>query len=197
MLAPDSVVYDWFGSNRALFLFVNGIRAPLLDPLIAGLNLVGDPRMFPFYVATMLVVAWRRPASMPASNVATFAVSYALVSALIVPVMKAAFDFPRPAEALGGRSVAVLGDPGIGPAFPSGHAAFAVLTACSLLPGAPRRARIVLVACAVLVCIARVSSGAHFPADVVAGALIAAGGRRGRALRVAAAAPRIAAGWNR
>ena len=174
MLATDSAVYDWFGFNRGLFLFVNGIRAPLIDSLMVGISWLGHPRMFPYYIASMLVLAWRTPASMPLRNVVTFAASYALTSALIIPVMKAAFDLPRPAEVLGDQVIAVLGDPGAGHAFPSGHSAFAVLTACSLMPGATRGARTALAIVAALVCLSRVSVGAHFPADVVAGAAIAA-----------------------
>ncbi|MDQ0468328.1 phosphatase PAP2 family protein [Labrys wisconsinensis] len=70
-------------------------------------------------------------------------------------------------EPLGWKSAAA--------SFPSGHAttAFAVVTALALL-GGPRFVRLGLpwlVAGALLVCLSRVVLGAHFPSDVMAGAL--------------------------
>jgi membrane-associated phospholipid phosphatase len=174
MPALENAVYGWFGLNQALLLYVNGIRAPFLDSLMLGLSWLSHPRMFPLYIAVMLVLAWRTPARMPLRNVVTFAVGYVVANAAIVPVMKVAFDLPRPAQVLGAGLVTVLGDPEAGQAFPSGHAAFAVLLACSLMPGATRGARIVLVTFAALACVSRISTGAHWPADVVAGAIIAA-----------------------
>lgn len=173
MFTSDSAVYDWFGLNRGLFLFVNGLHAPIVDSLMVAVSWLGHPRLFPFYVTAMLVLAWRTPRWMPLRKIVVFALSYMLTSVLIIPIIKTAFNFPRPAELLGDQVITVLGDSEIGYSFPSGHSAFAVLTAWSLMPGVTRRTRIALVMFATLVCISRVSIGAHFPADVVVGAAIA------------------------
>ncbi len=86
--------------------------------------------------------------------------------------MKSSLDFPRPIIAMGSDTVTILGDPETSGAFPSGHAAFAVLVAASLMPGASRATQLALGVGAILVCLSRVWVGAHFPADVVGGALI-------------------------
>ena len=57
--------------------------------------------------------------------------------------------------------------------FPSGHAAFAVLMAASLMPRIASGAQLALIVFAALACVSRIWVGAHYPADVLAGALIA------------------------
>jgi membrane-associated phospholipid phosphatase len=96
----------------------------------------------------------------------------------IVPTLKDFLDFPRPAEVFGVQAIAILGNTEVHHSLPSGHAAFAVLLAASLTPGMAAGWRWSLVVFAVLVCLSRVVVGAHFPADVMAGALIALGGER-------------------
>ncbi len=92
---------------------------------------------------------------------------------MAVPALKRAFDFPRPVKVLGEAAVTLVGRSDEMHAFPSGHAAFAVLIAASLAPGSTRPVRGALAAFALLVCASRISVGAHFPADVVGGALVA------------------------
>ena len=173
MLTPDSPFYDWFGLNNRLFLWLNGWRTPVLDALMVAASGLGHPRMYPVYIAIALWVAWRKPRLLPMRNPVVFAFGYALVSVVIVPLAKAMLDFPRPSTVLGERAIVLDGADPLH-AFPSGHAAFAVLAASALAPGAPRSVRIALITVAIVVCVSRVSLGAHFPADVVGGAAIGA-----------------------
>lgn len=168
-------LYDWFGLNTRLFEAINGYHTPALDGLVLTASTLGHPNLFPFYIAAALWISWRMPTTLALRNVLTFALGYLLTSIVLVPVLKRAFDFPRPITALGASHVVLVGDPDRIHSFPSGHAAFAALFAASLMPGAPRSARLALATFAVLVCISRVSSGAHFPADVMTGALLALG----------------------
>ena len=164
-------MYDWFGLNRELFLVINGLHTPLLDWLMVSASAIGHPRMYPFYMAVLLLLHWRGRA-VALRGLATLAIAYPVVSMAIVPAMKASLDLPRPLAALGPDAVTLLGEVETNGAFPSGHAAFAVLIAASLMPGASRAARIGLAMTAFLVCLSRVWVGAHFPADIVGGALI-------------------------
>lgn len=172
VITPQHAIYDWFGLNNSLFLLINGMHAPLLDQCMLGITWLGHPRLFPFYIAAALLLAWRKPATLPLRNIVAFTLSYAIVSTLVVPAIKNALDFPRPLAALGEQAITVLGDPAMHQSFPSGHAAFAVLMAASLAPGLPRQRQLILAAFAVLVCLSRISVGAHFPADILGGATI-------------------------
>lgn len=172
-MSPQAIWYDWYGLNTQLFRLVNGWHAPLLDATMDAASTLGHPTLYPLYVAIALLWSRARPASLPATNVVVFAVGYLLTSAMAVPALKRAFDFPRPVKVLGEAAVTLVGRSDEMHAFPSGHAAFAVLIAASLAPGSTRPVRGALAAFALLVCASRISVGAHFPADVVGGALVA------------------------
>lgn len=164
------LAYDFFGINKSLFLLINQVHAPIFDQVMLVVTNLGHPAWYPPYLALALLLAWQRPAVLPQRNVVVFAVSYVLNSMIIVPAIKTALDFPRPVTVFGEGGVTILGTPDVIHSFPSGHAAFAVLMATSLAPGMPRTGRLLLLGFALLVCISRVSVGAHFPADVIAGA---------------------------
>lgn len=164
--------YDWYGLNDALFLLLNGFHEVWFDRLMQGLTSLGHPALYPFYVALALCWSLVRPTSLPLRNVAVFAVAYVLVSVILVPILKSAIDFPRPASVLGDLAV-IVGEPDRTHSFPSGHAGFAVLLAASLGADAGRATQVSLAAFAVIVCVSRVYVGAHFPADVVAGIVLA------------------------
>lgn len=170
---PDSMWYDWLGRNSMLFELINGMESPLLDPLMAGLAVASHPGIFPYVIAAALILSLARPMSILPRNLAVFAVSYVLTSMIIVPVLKSGLDFPRPATVLGEAAIRLLGHPDPAQSFPSGHAAFAVVLAASLAPGTPILPRVGLIAFAFLSCLSRVWVGAHFPADVIGGVLIA------------------------
>lgn len=172
VIETGNALYEWFGLNESLFLFINKIHAPVLDQFLLLVTWLGHPRLFAFYLVFVLVLTWRKPEVMPWNNVVVFAVSYAVTSVLLVPIIKVALDFPRPLAVLGEQSVIVLGSPDTVHSFPSGHSAYAVLTAASLSPGIPRRAKQALIIFALLVCVSRISVGAHYPADVLGGAAL-------------------------
>lgn len=165
-------LYDWWGLNVALFAQINGVRWPPLDNFLAIMSALGHPGLYPLYLAAALWRAWRRPIAGATRNVLTLAIAYPLVSMIVVPALKRALDWPRPITVLGADAVNGAGLSDTAHSFPSGHAAFAVLLAASLMPGSSLVARLSLGAFAALVCLSRISLGAHFPADVVAGALL-------------------------
>lgn len=172
-VSPNDFWYDWYGLNSWLFVLVNGNHPARLDGLMEGLSTLSHPSAFPLYIAVALVAFHARARVGPPANLVVFAVSYVLVSMLLVPGLKEVFDFPRPIEALGAGAVRVIGHSDPHHAFPSGHAAFAVLAAASLSPGAAPATKIALILFALLACVSRIWVGAHYPADVLGGALIA------------------------
>ena len=166
-------LYDWFGINQELFMLINKMHTPVIDQFMLLVTSLGHPRLFPFYIAVALLITWLKPNAMPLRNIVTFALSYIVTSAFFVPLLKSLLDFPRPLIILGEQNVTILGNPDTIHSFPSGHAAYVILMTASLLPGIPRSGKVMLIIFALLVCLSRVSVGAHFPADVVASLILA------------------------
>ena len=173
MQVMGSDLYDWFGINRHLFILINKTHTPALDQFMIMVSYLGHPRLYPFYIAAALLLMWIKPAMMPQRNVVTFSVSYVVTSIYFIPLLKSTLDFQRPLTVLGEQNVTILGNPDAVHSFPSGHSAYVILMAASLFPGIPRPGKVALISFALLVCLSRISVGAHFPADVVGSLLLA------------------------
>jgi len=169
----DSNFYEWFGINRYLFLLVNKIHTPALDQFMLLVTSMGHPKLYPVYIASAMLFMWFKPVMMPQRNVVTFAVSYVVTSMYFIPLLKYMLDFPRPLAILGEQNVTILGNPDAVHSFPSGHAAYVIVMAASLFPGIPRSGKVALITFSLLVCLSRVSVGAHFPADIVGSLILA------------------------
>jgi undecaprenyl-diphosphatase len=168
-------LYDWFGLNVALFHLINGAHAPWWDCCMVTVSWLGNYEFFPFYVASLLLLAQIAPRWVPRRNVLVFAVGFAPTWAAVA-TLKPFFGLPRPALALGRNAVVLIGSPPLHDSFPSGHAAFVALLAASIAVRVARPLKWGLWLFAVAVCVSRISVGAHFPADVVGGAAVGLGG---------------------
>lgn len=172
------LLYDWWGTNLWLFYLVNGQAAGPADSVMLALSWLGDYWRFPLYLGLWLAAAaWqRRRDNAGAGRTLIAAAQYAWGFALTLALgsaLKVALDLPRPVAALGPDAVRVLGAAVSPYGPPSGHAAFAALTAAALWPLA--RARWVHLALVIFVLgvgLSRIWLGRHFPADVVAGYLV-------------------------
>lgn len=175
------VLYDWGGLNRELFSAINGFRGPVVDGLALTGTRLGDVTNAAWVMLALLLFAFTHrvfPGStaarwFPREQIACealfiFTVGCALTT-LLVFAGKTSFDMPRPYKVLPAGSVNVLARPIEPYSLPSGHAALAMLVASVFWPYCKSRPRALLASCVLWVGISRISVGAHFPADVLAG----------------------------
>ncbi len=164
--------YAWGGRNASAFLWVNHLgHGWAWDHLAMAGTAVGNHALYPVYAALALALALKRPQILSSRAVLVLLCGYLLEWAVIASI-KPWLDFPRPLNVLGAGAVHVLGAPELWHSFPSGHAAFAFLMLGALAPGANWPLRLAAGVFAAWVAWARMAVGAHFPADVLGGALI-------------------------
>lgn len=175
------ILYDWGGANVWLFHAINDIRFGGLDSVMLLGTTLGDHILFPFYLGVLTLFALvvvntpfqdtshhRVRVSRWMAAIAVFSLAY-LFDGLLLGHLKPLLDFPRPPLALPTGTLNIVGLPEYHHSLPSGHSSFAMLVTASLWPVLNRKWRIAGVVFVLWVGISRVSLGAHFPADVMAG----------------------------
>jgi membrane-associated phospholipid phosphatase len=183
------LAYDWMGSNEWLFKQINALDGnATYNSFMVFISSLAEHTNFPYYIGAMAVFCvlqfilrkLRKRAGAGQSLIAwigvlsVFAASYA-VDGLIVKTLKDEFAYPRPYVALDSKDVHVLGETKTGESrhsFPSGHASFATVLVGSVWPMLAGKGPFIGVGLVFLVCWSRIAAGVHFPADVIAGALI-------------------------
>jgi len=177
------ILYDWGGANVWLFHSINDIRFAWLDPVMLLGTALGDHNLFPFYLGVLTLFALvvvntpfqdsahhRIRVSRWMAVIAVFSLAF-FFDGLLLGLLKPLLDFPRPPLALPPDTVNIVGLPEYHHSLPSGHSSFAMLVTASLWPVLGRRWRVAGAIFVLWVGISRVSLGAHFPADVMAGFL--------------------------
>jgi membrane-associated phospholipid phosphatase len=175
------IFYDWGGANVWLFHAINDIRFTWFDQVMLLGTALGDHILFPLYLGMLALFALvvvntpyqdtshhRVRVSRWMAVIAVFSLAY-LLDGLLLGYLKPLLDFPRPPLALLPGTVNIIGTPEYHHSLPSGHSSFAMLVTASLWPVLNRKWRIAGVIFVLCVGISRVSLGAHFPADVMAG----------------------------
>jgi membrane-associated phospholipid phosphatase len=175
------IFYDWGGANVWLFHAINDIRFAWLDKVMLLGTGLGDHTLFPFYLGLLTLFAlvvvhkplqdhtqYRTQVIRWMAVISVFSLAY-LLDGLLLGVLKPLLDFPRPPLALPQGSVQIIGIPEYHHSLPSGHSSFAMLVTASLWPILGRWGRVAGVLFVLWVGISRMSLGAHFPADVMAG----------------------------
>lgn len=178
------ILYDWGGANVWLFHAINDIRSEYLDKFMLLGTQLGEHTLFPLYLGLMALVALSAVVRAPIQDsagyqaqatrwmavLAVFSIAY-LLDGLLIGTLKPLLDFPRPPLALPLDTVHIIGIAEYHHSLPSGHSSFAMLDVASLWPILNRRWRVAGTFFVLWVGISRVSLGAHFPADVLAGFL--------------------------
>ncbi|MGX6566956.1 phosphatase PAP2 family protein [Cupriavidus necator] len=173
-----AILYDWGGVNQALFLRINEATPKNLMPLAELFsNILGN-----YWTAPVIIVGfwgWSRMTADARCSVAIrhqlsrFVVAFGIAFALVA-ISKLLLDFPRPA-AVFGHLEHTFGSTELHFSLPSGHSTYAALVAGVLWPLVGVRQRLMLIIYVVLVGWSRLVAGLHFPADVLAGWVIAIG----------------------
>jgi membrane-associated phospholipid phosphatase len=180
-----ALLYDWGGLNVWLFHVINNLRGEFIDKfMLLGTSISGYENFY-IYIALISVVALFSIAQARSARsdrgheqtrkwfsiIAVLSISF-YIDSLLVFALKEILDFPRPPQTLPEGSLYVIGKPQLHYSLPSGHAVFATMIAAALWPALNRYWRIAAVFFLLWVGISRVSLGAHFPADVLAGFLL-------------------------
>jgi membrane-associated phospholipid phosphatase len=177
------IFYDWGGANVWIFHALNDIRFAGLDQFMLLGTTLGDHILFPLYLGLLTLLALivvntpfqdsahhRIRVSRWMGVIAVFSLAY-LLDGVLLGYIKPLLDFPRPPLALPPGSLNIVGIPELHHSLPSGHSSFAMLVTASLWPVLNRKWRIAGACFVLWVGLSRISLGAHFPADVMAGFL--------------------------
>jgi membrane-associated phospholipid phosphatase len=149
-------------NNHALFLTLNGLAALLPDWFWSDATVLGDTLVA---LCLALPLVRRRPDLVVAALLAS------LPATLISHGLKDALDMARPFAVLG-NAVHVIGPHLTAGSFPSGHTTTAFVLASVLAAGLnSRSAALGVLMLALLVGMARIAVGAHWPMDIAGGML--------------------------
>jgi membrane-associated phospholipid phosphatase len=183
-MTMKEIFYDWGGANVWLFHAINDIRFEWLDNVMLFGTYLGGHTFFPLYLVLLTLIALfvvNRPAQDFSSYetrvkrwmavIAVFSFAYWL-DGILLGTLKPLLDFPRPPLALPIETVNIIGATELHHSLPSGHSTFAMMVVASLWPVLTRWLRVTGVCFVLWVGISRISLGAHFPADVLAGFIL-------------------------
>lgn len=172
---------DWYqffygpGSiNHRLFMLINHADNHILDLVMPKVTFLGNVGIYYFYFAILGAVCLLKPKWLPPRHLAVFVIAY-FFSLVVEGGLKQLFHVPRPAAAIGVENFRLLVDVRWHNALPSGHAVLVFLSAYSLSYGRGAAWKVPLYIWAVLMAYSRIYVGAHYPLDVLCGALVGIG----------------------
>lgn len=151
------------GGWHAGFRAAQAISAGVPPLLWESLTTLGDERVL---LALMLPFCWRYPRVFWAIFLAS------LLAALVCRGFKVGLALPRPAAVLDAGEITVIGWRLKGLSFPSGHTASAFAFAVVWVAQLGWRRAWPLIVLAAIAGFSRIAVGAHWPVDVLGGALI-------------------------
>lgn len=173
-------LYDWCGFNIWLFHLINNIHNSVIDHIMLAATAAASHELFTLYLAVLALLGTAAVARASAadrqkkallwiSTIALFSVAY-LLDGWFLGAVKPFLDFPRPPLALPIETIHIIGQAEYHHSLPSGHSSFAMLVAASIWPLLVSSwQKYMAVFFILLAGLSRISLGAHFPSDVMAG----------------------------
>ena len=139
-------------------------RTEPFDSFFVALSFIGSFGAVWLVLAAVIGFYYRRPTALPLTFLAI------LLGEATTSALKFSFDRVRPSDRF--DEPATLLHVAHTPSFPSGHAATSFACAATLARYVPRRAAVALYVLAASIAWSRVYVGAHYPFDVLVGAVI-------------------------
>jgi undecaprenyl-diphosphatase len=172
----SSKLYELFygkeSINHNLFMFLNHISHPMLDIFMSAFTFLGSSKMFLIYFPILLILSFINRNLIPRKYLIAYLFA-TFLSLLAEWSLKHLFDIPRPASAIGIENIRAIGQIKMDNySLPSGHTTFAFMSVFVLSYGRNIYWKIPLFLFAFFVAYSRIYVGAHYPVDVVAGAII-------------------------
>ncbi|MFH0928912.1 MAG: phosphatase PAP2 family protein [Candidatus Aenigmatarchaeota archaeon] len=147
--------------DKFIFLAVNSFTNSLLNSAFFLITFTGSTV---FWLLAIILMWTEKKKKVSMYLLIAFA-----IDSLSLALLKSLFYRPRPSQSLSGIKLLNF-DIELGPSFPSGHTQRA-FSGAVVLGTFFKKLRIPLIIIAVLVGISRIYTGAHFPLDVLAGAI--------------------------
>ncbi|MDD7804612.1 MAG: phosphatase PAP2 family protein, partial [Endozoicomonas sp. (ex Botrylloides leachii)] len=151
-------------NNKSLFLLLNGHLSDWFGPSFWGIITCMGDGLFLFPLGMLLV--WKNPKKQQAMIISM------ILAALALNASKHVIDAPRPLKELGSNLVTVVGPQVKNYSMPSGHTGTVFILAGLAIIFSNRKVALAATALAILTGLSRIAVGAHWPADIIAGAWV-------------------------
>ena len=160
--------------NRESFLFINQWGSAFPDFVWSNITLLGDGLWALGFMSIGVFIAHSKN-PLGSRSLAVAAVFGGIVLGVVVQVLKRSFGVERPARVFADTDIHIIGEALSFNSFPSGHSATifymaAILLAYFGIKSIPLRGT--LLSAVAIVALSRITTGVHFPADVLAGSLL-------------------------
>jgi membrane-associated phospholipid phosphatase len=156
--------------NQSLFLWLNAACAALPNWLWASLTITGHTGVIFAWLSVLLLPKFKRP------DILTGLFAAAILGGLVSTLVKESLQIVRPPAVLAPEQFHLIGHKLELVSFPSGHSLSAFAVSTLLILGLKLRgwrlAGVLALAC--LIGLSRIAVGAHWPLDVLGGAVLGA-----------------------